>query len=95
MNTCAGFLLRIEPPFKIHVKNLALARKHMKEGKVRKHTSSIKSHLTDDNKKARLQWCVDMLEHESLHGNPRFKSLFYHAFIDEKWFFITRKSERY
>jgi hypothetical protein len=67
----------------------------MKEGKVRKHTSSIKPHLTNDNKKARLQWCVDMLEHESLHGNPRFKSLFDHVFIDEKWFFLTRKSDRY
>jgi hypothetical protein len=67
----------------------------MKEGKVRKHTSSIKPHLTDDNKKASLQWCVDMLEHESLYGNPRFKSLIDHVFIDEKWFFITHKSERY
>ena len=69
--------------------------KHVKEGKVRRHTSSIKPHLTDANMKARLQWCVDMLDHESLHSNPRFKDLFDHVFIDEKWFFITRKSERY
>jgi hypothetical protein len=69
--------------------------KNLREGNVRRHTSSIKPHLTDENKKARLQWCVDMHEHESLHDNPRFKSLFYHVFIDEKWFFITRKSERY
>jgi hypothetical protein len=62
--------------------------KHMKEGKVRKHTSSIKPYLINENKKARLQWCVDMLDHESLHGNPRFKSRFYHVFIDEKWFFL-------
>jgi hypothetical protein len=48
----------------------------MKEEKVRKHTSSIKPNLTNENKKARLQWCVDMLEHENLQGNPRFKSLF-------------------
>jgi hypothetical protein len=69
--------------------------KHVKEGNVKRHTSSIKPHLTDENKKARLQWCVDMLEHESLHDNPRFKSLLDHVFIDEKWFFITHKSERY
>jgi hypothetical protein len=69
--------------------------KHVKQGKVRRHTSSIKPHLTDENKKSRLQWCVDMLEHETLHDNPRFKSIFDHVFIDEKWFFITRKSERY
>jgi hypothetical protein len=69
--------------------------KHVKEGKVRRYTSSIKPHLTDENKKARLQWCVDMLDHESLHDNPRFKTLFDHVFIDEKWFFISCKSERY
>jgi hypothetical protein len=69
--------------------------KHVKQGKVRRHMSSIKPHLTDENKKSRLQWCVDMLEHETLHDNPRFKSLFYHVFIDEKWFFITRKFESY
>jgi hypothetical protein len=98
MNVCATLLLRIEPPLKMHVKQLAFKKtllKHMKEGKVTKHTSSIKPYLTNENKKARLQWRVDMLEHESLHGNPRFKSLFYHAFIDKKWFFFTRKSERY
>ena len=69
--------------------------KHVKEGKIRRHTSSIKPYLTDENKKARLQWCVDMLEPESLHDAPRFKTLFDHVFIDEKWFFLTRKSERY
>jgi hypothetical protein len=69
--------------------------KHIKEGNLRRHTSSIKPHLTDANKKARLQWCVNMLDHESLHDNPKFKSLFDHVFIDEKWFFLTRKSERY
>jgi hypothetical protein len=91
MNVCAMLLLRIEPPLKMHVKQLAFKKtllKHMKEGKVTKHTSSIKPYLTNENKKARLQWRVDMLEHESLHGNPRFKSLFYHAFIDKKWFFL-------
>jgi hypothetical protein len=98
MNACATLLLRIEPPLKMHVKQLAFKKtllKHMKEGKVRKHTSSIKPYLTNENKKARLQWCVDMLEHESLHGNLRFKSIFDHVSIDEKWFFLTRKSERY
>jgi hypothetical protein len=62
----------------------------MKEGKVRKHTSTIKPYPTNENKKVRLQRCVDMLEHESLHRNPRFKSLFHHVFIDEKWFFYSQ-----
>jgi hypothetical protein len=28
-------------------------------------------------------------------GDPRFKGLFDHVFIDKKWFFLTQKSENY
>ena len=62
--------------------------KHIRQGEVKRHTNSIKPHLTDANKKARLQWCVDMLEHESLQGSQRFKRLFDHIFINEKWVFL-------
>jgi hypothetical protein len=37
--------------------------------------------------------CFD--EPESIPNNPRFKALFDTIFTDEKWFFLTRKSERY
>ena len=67
----------------------------MQQGLLRRHSNSIKPHLTDANKAARLQWCVDMLEHGSLHDDPKFKGLFDHVFIDEKWFFLTKKSEKY
>jgi hypothetical protein len=30
-----------------------------------------------------------------LHDDPKFKGLFDHVFIDEKWFFLTQKSEKY
>lgn len=69
--------------------------RYIREGHLQRHSNSIKPHLTDANKKARLQWCVDMLEPESMHDNPRFKGLFDVVFIDEKWFYLTRKSERY
>jgi hypothetical protein len=56
MNACATLLLRIEPPLKMHAYHLVFKKtllKHMKEGNVRKHTSSIKPYLTNENKKAR------------------------------------------
>jgi hypothetical protein len=62
--------------------------KHIWQRDVKRHTNSIIPHLIDANKKARLQWCVDMLEHESLQGSQRFKSLFDHIFINEKWVFL-------
>ncbi len=75
----------------LHVSKSKLLR-CLKQGLIKRHTSSIKPHLTDANKKARLQWCLDMLDPESLPNTPRFKGLFDTIFIDEKWFFNTRKS---
>jgi hypothetical protein len=66
----------------------------LKKGFLRRHSSSIKPYLTNNNKKARLKWCVDMIE-KDLHGDPRFKDLFDIVFMDEKWFFLSQKSEKY
>ncbi|GJN02325.1 hypothetical protein PR202_ga19664 [Eleusine coracana subsp. coracana] len=70
-------------------------QRYLKQGHQRRYSNNIKTYLTEANKTARLQWCVDMLEPDSLHDDPRFKSLFDHIYIDEKWFFLTRKSENY
>jgi hypothetical protein len=37
-------------------------QRYMQQGLLRRHSNSIKPQLTDANKKAWLQWCVDMLE---------------------------------
>jgi hypothetical protein len=63
--------------------------RYMRQGHIRRHSNSIKPYLTEANKKTRLQWCVDLLDLNSLPNDPRFKDLFDHVFIDEKWFFLT------
>jgi hypothetical protein len=42
-----------------------------------------------------LQWCVDLLDPDSLPNDPQFKDFLDHVFIDEKWFFLTQKSAKY
>ena len=69
-------------------------QRYLKRGFIRRHSSSIKPYLTDDNKKTRLKWCVDMIE-QGLHGDPRFKDFFDLVFIDEKWFYLSQNSEKY
>ena len=64
-------------------------QRFLKKGLIRRHSSSIKPYLTDANKKARLQWCVDMIDKDIL-DDPRFKDLFDIVFIDEKWFYLTK-----
>jgi len=70
--------------------------RYLQQGLLRRHSNSIKPYLTDANKMARLRWAVDMVDQGSSScGDPRFKGLFDHVFIDEKWFFLTQKSENY
>ena len=53
-----------------------------------------KPFLTEANKKFRLKWCVDMIK-RGLDGDPRFKDIFDFVFMDEKWFYLSQKSEKY
>jgi hypothetical protein len=66
--------------------------RYLRKGLLRRHSSSLKPYLTDGNKKARLKWCIDMVN-RALHGDPRFRDFFDFVFIDEKWFFLNPKSE--
>jgi hypothetical protein len=70
--------------------------RYLQQGLLRHHSNIIKPHLTDGNKMSRLRWAVQMVDQGSRScGDPRFKGLFDHVFIDEKWFFLTQKSEKY
>jgi hypothetical protein len=69
-------------------------QRYLKKGMLRQHSSSVKPYLTEDNKKTRLKWCIDMID-QSLLDDPRFKDLFDVVFIDEKWFYLYQKLERY
>jgi hypothetical protein len=42
----------------------------------------------------RLKWCVDIIKRDLL-ADPMFKDLFDFVFIDEKWFYLSQKSEKY
>jgi hypothetical protein len=42
------------------------------KGQLRRHSSSIKPYLTNDNKHTRLKWCIDMIE-QGLLDDPKFK----------------------
>ncbi|KAJ1263987.1 hypothetical protein BS78_09G228800 [Paspalum vaginatum] len=66
-----------------------------KEGAIKRVSNTIKPFLMEKNKNDRLKWCLSMLDPLSLSHDPQFKGLFDHVTIDEKWWFITRKTLRY
>ncbi|KAF7147220.1 hypothetical protein RHSIM_Rhsim03G0157600 [Rhododendron simsii] len=69
--------------------------RRVKDGVMRPHTNPLKPCLSEEGKRARLQFCLSMLEPSSLQSQPTFKNMYNYVHIDEKWFFMTKESERY
>lgn len=77
----------------MHMSKSTVQRKH-KEGDFRKHTNPLKPHLKDSNKIARVRFCLSMIDKNS-GGTPKFLDMFNMIHIDEKWFYITKKAEKF
>nr|ABN08865.1 mariner transposase, putative [Medicago truncatula] len=63
----------------------------IKFGKIRKHSNAIKPFLKEENKRARLQFCIKMIDANSIPNNPTFVGMYNIIHIDEKWFSMTKK----
>ncbi|KAM3205576.1 hypothetical protein P3L10_028986 [Capsicum annuum] len=69
--------------------------RRVKDGTLRPHSNSIKPQLTEGNKKVRFQYCLSMIDQNTIHINSMFMNMFNYVHIDEKWFFLSKKVERY
>ncbi|XP_026436146.1 uncharacterized protein LOC113334008 [Papaver somniferum] len=69
--------------------------RRVKEGKVKPHTSAVRPALKDDGKIKRLNYCIDMLDTSTFDSKPMFKDMYDYVHIDEKWFNMTKISQRY
>lgn len=66
-----------------------------KEKLIRAHTNSIKPHLTDPNKLSRLSFSLQAIQFERETNSLKFKPMVNTIHIDEKWFFLTKKTHIY
>ncbi|KAL7116842.1 hypothetical protein ACP275_03G031400 [Erythranthe tilingii] len=69
--------------------------RRFKSGEIRRHSNAIKPFLKEENRKARLQFCISMLESDSIPNDPVFIGMYNIVHIDEKWFYMTKKSGKY
>ncbi|CAE5958032.1 unnamed protein product [Arabidopsis arenosa] len=69
--------------------------KNVKEGLMRRHSNALKPHLKEENKVARLRFCMTMLDPASLSHEPQFIDMYNIVHIDEKWFYMTKRTENY
>ncbi|XP_058783982.1 uncharacterized protein LOC131658736 [Vicia villosa] len=68
---------------------------YLKQGVLHRHSSALKPHMTEDNMKARLRFCLSMLEESSIPYDPKFQAMYNIVHIDEKWFYMTQKNKSY
>lgn len=88
-------------------RNIAVPRTTLqrmkKDGHFRRHTSSLKPYLTEENKVARIIYALDEVDGATHVGGVgtagdgivRFKDMFDRVDIDEKWFFQTTDGKTY
>lgn len=69
--------------------------RHMQRGLLRRHSNAIKPHLKEEHMRARLKFCISMLDRNSLPHEPKFVDMYNILHIDEKWFYMTKKIETY
>ncbi|XP_050233452.1 uncharacterized protein LOC126681939 [Mercurialis annua] len=68
--------------------------RRIKEGSIQAHSNSLKPYLTDQNMKSRLKFCLSMVDGSAIN-NPRFLDMNNQIHIDEKWYYMSRISNKY
>ena len=63
------------------------------ENNLRRHTSSVKPTLTNNNKVQRIEFALTKIDNNS--RGPLFIDMMNEVHVDEKWFFITKNQETY
>jgi hypothetical protein len=66
-----------------------------KRGTIRRHSNSIKPFIKEENKIVRLKFILSMLENGTIPHDPTFKTMHNIVYIDEKWFYMTKKNTNY
>ena len=67
----------------------------MEDGDLRAYSNLIKQILTYRNKKVRLQFCLSKIIQGTHINQPSFNLMFNCVHVDEKWFHLSKESERY
>lgn len=80
----------------VSVVNMSKSSVHrnFKCDKIRQNTNHVKPLLKESNKKAQVQFCLSMI-HNDHADDPKFLNMFSVIHIDEKWFYITKKAEKF
>ncbi|XP_042044931.1 uncharacterized protein LOC121790904 [Salvia splendens] len=67
----------------------------VKQNQLRPHTNAIKPLLSASNKVARMRWGLSHIQPLIVNGMLKYHPMHNVVHIDEKWFYMTKTSDRY
>ncbi|KAF0735363.1 hypothetical protein Ae201684P_022447 [Aphanomyces euteiches] len=76
--------------FHSKVPKTTLVRHIQNEARLKKRTSNLKPHLTEDNKLSRMNFALSFVGQ-----NHSFDSMYDTVHVDEKWFYLTKVNGKY
>lgn len=57
-----------------------------------RHSKAIKPSLSEGHVGAQLEFCVSMLDNATFPDNSKFSDMYNNVHIDEKWFYMKKKT---
>lgn len=69
--------------------------RRIQSGDIQPYTNAIKPKLTEANKLARLKYCLSMISLSADGERPMFHDMMNYIHIDEKWFLMSKETQRY
>ncbi|XP_026385046.1 uncharacterized protein LOC113280662 [Papaver somniferum] len=80
-----------------HELNLSTStvRRLIKDGNLQPHSNDLRSGLMDENKIARVNFCLKMIDKGMTQSSNSFIDMLDRIHIDEKWVYITRRTQKY
>ncbi|XP_026429052.1 uncharacterized protein LOC113358882 [Papaver somniferum] len=69
--------------------------RRIKDGYLRPHSNALRPGLTDANKIARVNFCLKMIDKGMTQSSNSFIDMLDQIHIVEKWFYITRRAQKY
>ncbi|XP_057532677.1 uncharacterized protein LOC130810579 [Amaranthus tricolor] len=66
----------------------------IRRGEIKAHSNPLDPSLTDANKARRVEWILSLIQEDTIHHHPMYKGMYDFIHIDEKWFYLTKKTQR-
>ncbi|KAL2936298.1 Guanylate-binding protein 1 [Bienertia sinuspersici] len=67
----------------------------IKRGAIKKHSNALKPDLSSEHRQARVIWCLKSVIPGTINTLPRFSHMYNVVHIDEKWFCMSKVTQKY